>query len=186
MALCDADRNTLARLWAKSPVAGQARGEGLTEHTVAVLRRLSGLYRTLPGLTQAVGEPRLWHRAFWACVLHDLGKAAAGFQRQLGGAARRWGHRHEVLSLAFVDWALPGDPHGRAWVASGVASHHRDRDELTRLYPLPAGGDDLGDGDDPILRLIGEVSDEAAGALGRWLLWQVPELVRECGLPGVE
>src|SRR5690606_3272685 len=91
----------LARIRAKSAPRGGSAGreETLLDHTAAVIARLADLHARLPGLADRVGAPRLWHRAFWACVLHDLGKIARGFQAQLKPGSASWGHRHEVLSL---------------------------------------------------------------------------------------
>ncbi len=181
-------REALARIRAKSarPGAGSgeraAAGESLVDHTAAVVARLGELRVRFPVLADSLGEPRLWHRAFWACVLHDLGKVARGFQAQLGEKGRPWGQRHEVLSLAFLEWALPDDRHGDvAWVAAGVASHHRDLDDITRLYPPPDDPED-----DPVARLTEEVSDPIVEALAAWLADDPPDWARRSSLPGVE
>jgi len=175
-------RKVLARVWAKSARAGASEGEGLLDHTAAVVARLGDLHRRFPGLAARVGDPRLWHRAFWACAMHDLGKVAPGFQAQLTGGARPWGHRHEVLSLAFLEWALPGEDHDdRAWVAAGIASHHRDLDEIATLYPAPDDPED-----DPIVRLVVQVADDVVEALAAWLAEEPPLWVERQGLPGVE
>ncbi len=180
-------REVLAGIRAKSARSGAGRsgaspGESLIDHTAAVVARLSDLHALFPGLVDRTGEPRLWHRAFWACVLHDLGKIAAGFQAQLEPHARPWGQRHEVLSLAFLEWVLPDDRDGdRAWVAAGVASHHRDLDDITRLYPQPDDPED-----DPVARLAGDVADSVVEALAAWLAADPPIWARRSTLPGVE
>jgi len=174
----------LARIRAKSAPRGGSAGreETLLDHTAAVIARLADLHARLPGLADRVGAPRLWHRAFWACVLHDLGKIARGFQAQLKPGSASWGHRHEVLSLAFLEWALPEDPHqDRAWVAAAVASHHRDLSWIEERYPAP---DDPADG--PVLRLVENADDETVAAVAGWLATDPPRWARECGLPGVE
>ncbi len=96
------------RLWAKSSRDDTA-GESLATHTMTVATVLSRLAARSPGLPAVAANDRLWHRAFWACWLHDLGKGASGFQDVLRGGRPSWGHRHEVLSLAFLPWvADPG------------------------------------------------------------------------------
>lgn len=126
----------LSEIWGKSPPKKGARAESLLEHTEAVLRALAGIARLRPDLHRQANVPRLWHWAFWACCLHDLGKMAKGFQRQLREGSF-WGHRHEVLSLAFLDWW--NCEHADAeWIAAGVASHHKDLGELQQLYPCEA------------------------------------------------
>lgn len=119
----------LADAFAKSGTGGQA-GESITQHTRQVLRRLAQLAQRHPQLPELVGEPRLSHRAFWACWLHDLGKLTQGFQDYLRTGASWRGHRHEVFSLAFLPWVA--DPTGPdfPWIAAGIASHHRDAEAI--------------------------------------------------------
>jgi len=171
----------LSGLWAKSPRRGTDEGEPLTQHTASVIDRLRNLQCLFPRLPERVNDPRLWHRAFWACVLHDFGKIAAGFQAQLRSKARPWGHRHEVLSLAFLEWVLPDDFCGdRPWIAAGIASHHKDLDDIGTLYPAL---DDLDD--DPVIRLIHDVSDHVVEAIAAWLTKQSLAWVQCSALPGV-
>jgi CRISPR-associated endonuclease/helicase Cas3 len=112
-------------------------GQTLAEHTWQVIERLADQYRLRPGLAKDMGDARLWHRLYWACFLHDFGKAAEGFQHRLSGEESEshilWkgdtaggGHRHEVLSLAFVDWIFPQGHQDRLPVICTIASHHRD------------------------------------------------------------
>ena len=174
----------LAQIRAKSAPrdGGAGEGETLLDHTAAVIARLADLHARLPGLAERVGAPRLWHRAFWACVLHDLGKIARDFQAQLEPGTAPWGHRHEVLSLAFLEWALPDDAHqDRAWVAAAIASHHRDLSEIEQRYPAP---DDPAD--DPVLRLVESADEVAVAAVATWLVTDPPRWARESGLPGIE
>lgn len=122
----------LQEVWAKSPVNG-SKAETLMEHTEAVICALSKIAELRPSLHLESEIPRLWHWAFWACCLHDLGKSATGFQQQLR-EDYRWGHRHEVLSLAFLDWLHP-EPDDRRWMAAAIASHHKDLIDLQDAYP---------------------------------------------------
>lgn len=130
-------------LWAKSADRGQGgEPESLAFHTWQVLRRLADFIRLRPGLAQRLEAPSLWRSLYWACFLHDFGKAMPAFQRLLRGdrtAKDEWGrHRHELFSLAFVDWLSPGlSEEELAWVAAAIISHHRDRDEIFYLYSTP-------------------------------------------------
>jgi CRISPR-associated endonuclease/helicase Cas3 len=162
----------LDAVWAKSAERGQANGETLAEHTWLVLKRMADLQQLRPGLAADPGPADLWARLFWVCLLHDLGKCAPGFQAKLRGhtetqSAREWGlHRHEVFSLAFVDWVFPASDKqladARRWVISGIASHHKDSDKLQTLYDPEAGDADI----DAVLR---SVPLETVRGLHRWL-----------------
>lgn len=152
----------LETIRAKSGIGGRP-GESLVFHTRQVVERLASLRRVLPGLADVTGEPRLWRWALWACLLHDVGKSAAGFQAQLNPGGSRWGHRHEVLSLAFLD-CLCMDEEEASWVAAGVASHHRDYAEIRRLYPDTDEGDD-----DPLPLLLGSIDPVVVEGLVAWL-----------------
>jgi CRISPR-associated endonuclease/helicase Cas3 len=184
----------LDHLWAKSPEQPGQSGESLPLHTWRALGRLRDLHGIRPRLAEQVGEQRLWHRLFWACVLHDLGKAAPGFQDRLRGradtpVARQWGrHRHEIISLAFVAWAFPPADHRGAvdpiawadqrWVVAAIASHHRDADEITSLYPdAPDAG--LGE-------ILATLPEATIRGIHRWLAECLPAWADQLALPGVE
>lgn len=143
-------------LLAKSQQYG---GETLAGHTWDVLCRLADLYRLRPQLADGT---RLWHCLYWAALLHDFGKAAAGFQRRLRGGPA-WAHRHEVLSLAFVD-AIAHDLSAaeQRWVVAAIVSHHRDAAEIAELYPS-------GLRSDPLIDLCNELDAETTGHMLRWL-----------------
>lgn len=169
-------------VWAKSSDRTGGSGEGLITHTWRVIERLRDLADLRPDLPDDVGEPRLWHRLFWACAFHDIGKASPGFQHRLRdnattSLARQWGrHRHEVVSLAFAAWAFPparpGDPADpvaradRRWVASAIASHHRDVEEIESLYPDGA--------DDGLTEVLASISAGTIARLRDWLADVVP------------
>ncbi len=124
----------LRGIWAKSAPEGQ-QGESLVEHTYAVVGALAQIAGRYPALAQRVGEPRLWHRAFWSCWFHDLGKSARGFQEALRPGGQRWRHRHEVLSLGFLGSFCKPQSDDFRWIAAGIASHHKDAPTiLEELY----------------------------------------------------
>lgn len=128
-----------ADVMAKSREKG---GETLAEHTWQVLCRLGDQVRLRPHLPGLAGQ-RVWARMYWACLLHDFGKAAAGFQTMLRpptGEPNPWAesfHRHEVLSLGFVDWLFPRGHPDREWVIGAIACHHKDVADIFPRY----GGD---------------------------------------------
>jgi CRISPR-associated endonuclease/helicase Cas3 len=139
----------------------QNGGETLAEHTWAVLVKLAELYRLRPHLPALVGVPRLWHCLFWTCLLHDFGKAASGFQARLAGGPR-WNHRHEVLSLAFLDWiAADLTDDELTWVLAAIVSHHRDASDIAQMY---AAVDP-----DPLIPLLEEIDEATISCLWRWI-----------------
>lgn len=107
------------------------QSETLEEHTRRVVEALAGLMKRAPNITTITGRDDFWHIAFWAVVIHDFGKAATGFQSMLVGG-ERFGHRHEVLSLAFLPDVA--DKKTRQAIALGVVSHHRDASVIKGQY----------------------------------------------------
>ena len=159
-------------IWAKSEELGEGgQPETLVQHTWNVLSRLADFIRLRPNLPQQLNMPRLWHILYWSAFLHDFGKALEGFQNQLRSDAKSWGHRHEVFSLAFVDW-VAGDlsTEEQQWLVASVVSHHRDSEEIQRLYPIPDFDDD-----DPLLPQLVSLEGETLRGLWRWL--------SECAIP---
>jgi CRISPR-associated endonuclease/helicase Cas3 len=151
----------LDNVWAKSAEHG---GETLAEHTWDVLARLADFIHLRPALPESLGRPRLWHILFWATFLHDFGKAASGFQVMLNKGPR-WQHRHEVLSLAFVDWITAGlTQDEQAWVAAAIASHHKDAATVLELYPVPDDPED-----DHLAPRVAELDEATLRGLWRWL-----------------
>jgi CRISPR-associated endonuclease/helicase Cas3 len=152
-------------LLAKSAEKGAAgRAESLARHTWHVLEKLGEVIRLRPSLPNVLGVPRLWNSLFWACYLHDFGKAARGFQERLRGG-EKWPHRHEVLSLAFLDWiATALCEEELRWVAAAIVSHHKDADEIGLLYMDPTDASD-----EPLVARVAEISEGAIAGLWRWL-----------------
>lgn len=158
-----AERPDLAGLWAKSD------GTTLAAHTGQVLQVLARHMRLRPHLPARYGCPDLWRLAFWAAVLHDLGKAAVGFQGRLRDPRRKWRHRHEVLSLLFLPLVPLAEP-DRAWVALAVVTHHRDWDPIHNDYCQVEEDPDAA----VLPALAAEVTPEAIALLVGWLQACVP------------
>lgn len=162
----------LNNVWAKSAELGEGgQPETLAQHTWYVLSRLAEFIRLRPNLPTQLNIPRLWHILFWSAFLHDFGKAIAGFQMQLRPDGQRWGHRHEVFSLAFVDWIIDDlSTEEQQWFVASIVSHHRDFEEIQRIYPTPDRDDD-----DPLHPQLASLPEETLGGLWRWL--------SECSIP---
>ena len=159
-------------VWAKSAELGEGgQPETLAQHTWHVLSRLAEFIQLRPNLPMQLDVPRLWHILFWSAFLHDFGKAVEGFQTQLRPDGKRWGHRHEVFSLAFVDWLIDDlSPEEQQWLVASIVSHHRDFEEIQGLYPNPNLDDD-----DPLKPQLASLSEDTLGGLWRWL--------SDCGIP---
>ncbi|WP_206443220.1 CRISPR-associated endonuclease Cas3'' [Candidatus Protofrankia californiensis] len=162
----------LATVLAKSGRGGHGNHpESLTDHSAATLRAAREIERRigrLHGLPPDI-EPSLWGTVAAAALTHDAGKVATGFQQMLQGRSRTWGQRHEVVSLGFLPLLFGARP-DLAWVALGVATHHRalrggpdSRESLRRLYrehrASPNG----------LAKKIGAVDGDLASALLQWL-----------------
>ncbi|MFD4660858.1 CRISPR-associated helicase Cas3' [Kitasatospora sp. NPDC058444] len=102
--------------------------ERLTTHLRTVHAAVAQLEARIGATGVMATEPLFWTLVRIAALLHDAGKIAELFQRQLEPGGTPWGERHEVLSLAYVDLLAPTaglSGEERLLVATLVASHHR-------------------------------------------------------------
>lgn len=144
--------------------------ESLAWHTWLVLSRLADFMRLRPGLPAQLERQNLWHCLYWAAFLHDFGKALPGFQGILRSDAtwrEQWGrNRHELFSLAFLDWIVDGlTAEEKLWVAAAIISHHKDKDEMVSSYALLLGED----GRDPLFKHLEPLPKTHLIGLHRWL-----------------
>jgi CRISPR-associated endonuclease/helicase Cas3 len=133
-------------VWAKSADKGAGNEpESLAQHTWSVLERLTDFIQLRSMLPTELGNPHLWNTLFWAAFLHDFGKAVPGFQTMLRKKGEKWKHRHEVFSLAFVEWIAAGlSAEEQQWVVAAIVSHHKDAEEIELDYPaLDADEEDI-------------------------------------------
>lgn len=165
------------KLLAKSPDMG---GESLAKHTWDVLARLADQMRLRPYLPDQLMEPRLWTRLFWACFIHDFGKAASGFQQMLRGEIPKWPYRHEVLSLTFVEWLFAPKHPDYTFVVAAIASHHKDFGVIEEKY--------IYDSEDTLITLqtiLDQVDNETLEMLWQWLEACGATWVEKLGLAGI-
>jgi CRISPR-associated endonuclease/helicase Cas3 len=159
--------DALGHVLAKSGRNGRP-AETLSQHTAAVLQRLADWRHRYPRLPRHTGRPDLWSLVAWACLLHDIGKTARGFQAMLAGGPR-FLHRHEALSLVAVGW-LDISEETRGLVAAGVATHHKDVDVIRESYPFDTPQREL---------LLAELSEADEAAWQAWLSGAgAPDLAR--------
>ncbi|MCL4436945.1 MAG: CRISPR-associated helicase Cas3' [Thaumarchaeota archaeon] len=101
-------------LWAKSS------GETITSHTEWCLKVANHLVANLP--LPDDDKERVHHDLLLALALHDVGKAATGFQKAVQKEEKGWGgRRHEILSAAFAS-GIAGVPEE---VILAIITHHR-------------------------------------------------------------
>jgi CRISPR-associated endonuclease/helicase Cas3 len=130
-------------LWAKGSLDGTTPGEALVSHTLNVAKRVAQLRERAPLLPELCGDERLWHRLGLAAAVHDLGKGDPRFQQMVRearpekGQRSSYDQRHEVVSLAWLNWILGNDPYDDGVsISAAVASHHRDYPLIKTKYSL--------------------------------------------------
>lgn len=96
----------------------------LLHHTLDVTRMAKQYAERWPHLAELSGNEYLFDDLILAALLHDIGKAASGFQNLLEGKDDdSWqGYRHEILSSAFV--ATLTESSRRQDLLLAVMTHH--------------------------------------------------------------
>jgi len=116
------------------------RAESLFDHSRRVVFMARKLFARLPAVIES--QDGLAADLERAAAIHDIGKAASGFQDMLNGTRSHWnGWRHEVLSAAFA--SLLGLPEE---VILAVLTHHR---QIPGRPPFNGGGRLLWHDDSP-------------------------------------
>lgn len=111
-------------LWAKSvdkAIDKDGNGESLFQHSVNVANNARKICERLP--FPAAERERLAKLLIEAGALHDIGKAASGFQKMLRVKDWFWGHRHETLSTAL---ACVLNPNLDETTLFAILTHHKD------------------------------------------------------------
>ncbi len=98
-------------------------------HTLDVINVLKSIKKAMPRLEEL--SPGIFELSFYSVLLHDLGKCASGFQRN----PRKWGYRHELLSVPFVQFLDYGERE-KNLIALAILTHHKTLDELEPILPL--------------------------------------------------
>ena len=107
--------------------------ETLKEHTENCLDVYNSLQKQMPFLAEVAENPAFFEHLFYAVALHDFGKAAVGFQKQLTDG-KRWNYRHEILSGGFAV-NLQFSEETKQAIALAILTHHKDIDTLWKKYP---------------------------------------------------
>ena len=111
--------------------------ETLRCHTKNCLAVYNSLRERMPFLADVAKNSDFFEHLFYAVALHDFGKAATGFQKQLHENIR-WNYRHEILSTGFVVTLQTSDEAKQA-IALAILTHHKDSKTLWEKYPcIPA------------------------------------------------
>ncbi|MCU7495368.1 MAG: CRISPR-associated helicase Cas3' [Ignavibacteria bacterium] len=111
--------------------------ETLVQHTEKLLSVYASLKKAYPDVPGITGVQDFYLHLFYSICLHDLGKAASGFQGKWG----KWGYRHEILSAGFVGFLPVQDDFARKAIGLAIITHHRNIQELSSGYAttLPYG-----------------------------------------------
>jgi CRISPR-associated endonuclease/helicase Cas3 len=81
-------------------ILAKSSGETLSEHTIACLKAAQSLIDSLPFLEE---KEKIRNEVLFAVAMHDVGKAATGFQKMLRKEQSDWqGKRHEIISASFA------------------------------------------------------------------------------------
>lgn len=105
----------------------------LRQHTDDCLSVFRSVRQLFPHLPQVCRVPEFFEHLFYAVYMHDLGKAASGFQAMLlGGPA--WGYRHEILSAGYIHSLASLDVEAKRAVAMAVITHHKGIAELREKF----------------------------------------------------
>lgn len=93
-------------------------GETLAEHTMHCLEVAESILANLPFEESKIASIRDDLRV--AIAVHDVGKAATGFQRSLKKDSEKWGRRHEVISASFASFQKLKEE-----IIFAVLTHHK-------------------------------------------------------------
>jgi CRISPR-associated endonuclease/helicase Cas3 len=103
---------------ASARILAKGSGETLAEHTTHCLEIGESVIANLPFEENKIALISDDLRE--SIAVHDVGKAAMGFQKSLGKDSKRWGRRHEVISASFASFQKLKEE-----IIFAVLTHHR-------------------------------------------------------------
>jgi CRISPR-associated endonuclease/helicase Cas3 len=145
----------------------------LDTHIEDCLQVFASLRQAFPYLPELTGKSGFWEDLLIALLVHDLGKAASGFQESLKG--KSWNYRHEILSAGFaLNLNLPDE--AKQAIALAVVTHHHGYRYLWNSYrtTTKSGREawiknvaELSQNQDELIRIIGRFPQLAQKYFGR-------------------
>ncbi|GAB6158200.1 CRISPR-associated helicase/endonuclease Cas3 [Desulfotomaculum varum] len=123
----------LADVWSKSKDSSGETGLSLLKHTDNVVKQMGQfivLYEKELMQMNKINLPRI---LLYGALMHDFGKIHPGFQNMLT-TGKKYGHRHEILSLGFLEFLdIPEEE--KPYLAAAIAFHHKGWLDLTQRSP---------------------------------------------------
>ncbi len=104
--------------------------ETIEEHTKKCLQVFQSLSMQFPHIPDLCQEKLFYEHLFYAVALHDIGKAATGFQEKW----EKWGYRHEILSAGFVPTLYWLSEWEQKAIALAIITHHKNIQELKERF----------------------------------------------------
>src|SRR5579864_2780944 len=155
----------MEHLWAKSSPDPNMPGPTLFRHSLDVVGQMArcyDLYRPRwPMLKDAICLPRV---LAYSALAHDFGKIHTHFQDVLQRRRPKFGNRHEILSLVFLDWLnIPATE--RPWVDAAVSLHHKNLCALIAANQPFYVGDQFGSPGTSVRHLADGINPQNAGLL---------------------
>jgi CRISPR-associated endonuclease/helicase Cas3 len=160
--------NDMSHLWAKSPRADSSEVT-LFRHSLDVVGQMAEYYHLYqsqwPLPEESVCVPRI---LAYAALTHDFGKVHVDFQKALRPGGERFQNRHEILSLAFLDYLEIPEPE-RPWLEAAVGLHHKNLFALVGANRPFFLGEKFGAKGTAIYHLVSGVKPEEAEHLSEFL-----------------
>ncbi|CCO07700.1 CRISPR-associated helicase/endonuclease Cas3 [Desulforamulus hydrothermalis] len=126
-------KQALADVWAKSKDSSGETGLSLLQHTDNVVKQMGQFLVLYEKELKQLSEINLPRILLYGALMHDFGKIHPGFQNMLI-TGKKYGHRHEILSLGFLEFLdIPEEE--KSYLAAAIAFHHKGWLDLTQRSP---------------------------------------------------